>query len=125
MYMFAKHLHLTAVVLSVLLFLVRYTWLMLESPNLQKRWVKITPHIIDTVLLASAAWLCIIIAQYPFVHGWITEKFICVILYIVTAFWTLKRADTRLKKVVGGVGSIAWLLIVAKLAVTKQPLLFG
>ena len=54
MYMMAKHLHLTAVGLSILLFVIRFLYGQMNPGFLQKKWVKIVPHIIDTVLLLSA-----------------------------------------------------------------------
>ena len=44
-YVIFKHLHMTAVALSGLLFMVRGLWLLQGSTQLQAKWVKITPHI--------------------------------------------------------------------------------
>ena len=52
-YLALKHLHITFVTLSVSLFLLRGFWMWTQSPKLQQRWVKIAPHIIDTLLFAS------------------------------------------------------------------------
>lgn len=58
MYEMTKHLHLTFMLLSVLLFLTRFVLTLNASPILQKKALKIAPHIIDTfgllLLLASA-----------------------------------------------------------------------
>ncbi len=83
MYMMAKHLHMTAVGLSILFFVFRFIWSQFDATALSKKWVKILPHIIDTVLLASAIWLCIILSQYPLVNAWLTFKVVGVVLYIV------------------------------------------
>ncbi|TDF42303.1 invasion protein [Alteromonadaceae bacterium M269] len=123
MYAAIKHLHLTAVALSVLLLVLRFIWLQRSSDMLQKKWVKIVPHAIDTVLLLSAATLCVLIAQYPFVHGWITEKFIAVIIYIFMGFVALKIGKTKRTQWIGFVGAIFWLAVIGKLAVLKQPFL--
>ena len=125
MYMMVKHLHLTAVALSLILFTLRFFWTIRGSEIMQQKWVKIVPHVIDTILLASALVLCVIISQYPFVNAWLTEKVIGVVLYIVMGFWTLKFARTTALKVFGFVGALAWIVFVAKVAVFKQPLLFA
>jgi uncharacterized membrane protein SirB2 len=112
---------LTAIAISVVLFFLRFYWLQRSSGMLQKKWVKVVPHIVDTVLLSSAAVLCFLIAQYPFVHGWITEKFIAVILYIVMGLIALKLGKTKRVQWIAFVGGIFWLMLIGKLAVLKQP----
>ena len=88
---------------------------------LQKKWVKVVPHVVDTVLLSSAAVLCVLIAQYPFVHGWITEKFIAVVMYILMGLIALKLGKTKRVQWIAFVGAIFWLMLIGKLAVLKQP----
>tara|TARA_A200000113_G_C8663219_1_gene289860 strand:+ start:231 stop:602 length:372 start_codon:yes stop_codon:yes gene_type:complete len=122
MYMMAKHLHLTAVGLSILFFIFRFIWSQLDANALSKKWVKILPHIIDTVLLGSAVWLCIILSQYPFVNAWLTFKLIGVILYIVFGLFALKKAKTTLSKWAFFIAAIGVLMATAMVAVTKQPL---
>lgn len=125
MYLFVKHLHLTVVAISVSLFVLRFIWHLTGSPLLQKKWVKVVPHVVDTVLLASALTLCVLISQYPFVHSWLTEKVMGVVLYILMGFFTLKWARNNAMRCIGFVGALSWLLFTAKVAVFKQPLMFG
>ena len=122
MYMMAKHLHLTAVGLSILFFVFRFIWSQFDATALNKKWVKILPHIIDTVLLASAIWLCFILSQYPFVNAWLTFKVIGVVLYIVFGLFALKKAKTKLSKWSFFVAALVVLMATAMVAVTKQPL---
>ncbi len=122
MYMMAKHLHLTAVGLSILFFVFRFIWSQFDATALNKKWVKILPHIIDTVLLASAIWLCVILSQYPFVNAWLTFKVIGVVLYIVFGLFALKKAKTKLSKWGFFVAALLVLMATAMVAVTKQPL---
>ena len=53
-YFFIKNLHIASVALSGCLFLLRGIWMLRESTMLQQRWVRIVPHIVDTLLLTSA-----------------------------------------------------------------------
>lgn len=122
MYMMAKHLHLTAVALSILFFVFRFIWSQFDASALSKKWVKILPHIIDTILLASAIWLCFILSQFPLVNAWLTFKVIGVILYIVFGLFALKKAKTALARWSFFVAAIAVLMATAMVAVTKQPL---
>ncbi|MFZ8200728.1 invasion protein [Alteromonas portus] len=122
MYMMAKHLHLTAVGLSILFFVFRFIWSQFDATALSKKWVKILPHIIDTVLLASAIWLCVILSQYPLVNAWLTFKVIGVVLYIVFGLFALKKAKTTMSKWAFFVAALLVLMATAMVAVTKQPL---
>ncbi|GEA07703.1 SirB family protein [Alteromonas sp. KUL42] len=122
MYMMAKHLHLTAVALSILFFVFRFIWSQFDAQALSKKWVKILPHVIDTILLASAIWLCVILSQYPFANAWLTFKLIGVVLYIVLGLFALKRAKSTVGRWAFFVAALAVLMATAMVAVTKQPL---
>jgi uncharacterized membrane protein SirB2 len=122
MYMMAKHLHLTAVGLSILLFIFRFIWSQFDAGILAKKWVKVVPHIIDTLLLASAIWLCVILSQYPIVNAWLTFKVIGVISYIVLGLFALKKAKTPVGRWLCFIAALAVLMATAMVAVTKQPL---
>lgn len=122
MYVMAKHLHLTAVGLSILLFVLRFLWSQANPQALQKKWLKILPHVIDTLLLGSAIGLCFIIQQYPFVNGWVTFKLIGLLAYIGLGLVALKLGKTPLIRWAGFVGALGCLALIGKVAVTKQIL---
>ena len=52
-----QYLHISCVLLSYSLFVLRGVWMLKGSPVLQLLGVKIVPHIVDTVLLLSAITL--------------------------------------------------------------------
>ncbi|WP_408609404.1 SirB2 family protein [Alteromonas pelagimontana] len=122
--MMAKHLHLTAVGLSIFLFVLRFMWAQFNPAILQKKWAKVVPHIIDTVLLASAIWLCFLLSQYPLVTGWLTFKLIGVVLYIVLGLFALKKAKTAQGRWLCFIAALVVLASTAHVAFTKQPLFF-
>lgn len=116
MYLALKHSHITFAVLSILLFCLRGIWMLRNSEKLQRRWVKIVPHIIDTLLLLSAIALTVTINQYPFTHDWLTAKLLALIAYIVLGTIALKRGKTRNIRILAFVmalGCVAYLVWVA------------
>ena len=116
MYIAIKHIHLTAVVLSISFFLLRAFWVFLKPKMMEKRWVKVAPHIIDSVLLISAITLTILLQQYPFVDHWLTAKLLALVLYIVLGTIALKRGKTPLIKLgafFAAVATFAYILTVA------------
>jgi uncharacterized membrane protein SirB2 len=68
-YPLLKHIHVTSVVMSFAFFFVRWVWMLAGSPLLKAQLIKVLPHVIDTVLLASAIGLAILIRQYPGVNS--------------------------------------------------------
>lgn len=103
-YALIKQIHLTTIALTLALFLLRGFWMMSGSERLQARWVRIVPHVNDTLLLASGIGLAVLLAQYPLVHGWLTAKLFALIAYILLGTVALKRGRT------GGVRIAAWAL---------------
>ncbi|WP_207061697.1 SirB2 family protein [Motiliproteus sp. SC1-56] len=95
MYLLVKHLHVTAVTLSVCFFIMRAVWMLLDSSLLAQRWVRILPQLIDSALLASAISLALIIQQYPFSQGWLTAKVVALLFYIGFGTLALRRGKTK------------------------------
>ncbi|MFT6952825.1 MAG: putative membrane protein SirB2 [Paraglaciecola sp.] len=124
MYAAAKHIHLMAIALSVLIFLLRFFWTMRGSQMLHNKWVKVLPHIVDTLLLLSAATLCVLLSQYPFVTPWVTEKVLGLLMYLFMVTLALRIAKTGLMRTVGLVGALSWLAFTWLVAISKQPVLF-
>ena len=87
-YLAIKHLHITCAVLSGSFFLLRGLWMLTGSPLLLRRWVRVLPHVVDTLLLATALVLVFWSGQYPFVQPWLTAKVLALVAYIVAVALT-------------------------------------
>ncbi len=124
MYMALKHTHLMLVAISLSLLILRFVLSLRGSDLLQRKFLKIAPHVVDTLLLLSAIGLMVTIQQYPFVNPWLTEKFIGVLAYIALGVMAFKGRTTTLR-VFAFVGALGWLVLVVKVAITKTPVLFG
>ncbi|WP_086480051.1 SirB2 family protein [Oceanospirillum sanctuarii] len=122
MYAAFKHIHLLTVALSLGLFTLRGIWMLLDSDKLQKRWVKIVPHIIDTLLLVSAIGLMFQIHQYPFADGWLTAKLLGLIAYIVLGTIALKRGKTKGTRVIALVAAFAVIAYIVGVAIRHNAL---
>lgn len=103
-YFALKYVHVGAVIASFSLFFVRGLWMMAAPEKLAARWVRVVPHVIDTVLLASAIALAVTTAQYPFVQPWLTAKVLALLVYIVLGTVAIRRGRTRRVRI------IAWIL---------------
>ena len=120
-YLALKHVHVGAVALSASLFLLRAAWMLADSPRLQQRWVKVVPHLIDTILLASAIGLAAWSRQYPFVNGWLGAKVIALVIYILLGTVALKRGRTRGIRVAALGGAVLTFTYIVGVALTRDP----
>jgi uncharacterized membrane protein SirB2 len=120
-YFLIKKLHVLFVLLSIGGFLLRGAWMLSGSALLEHRVTRTLPHVIDSLLLITAIALAVMIAQYPFVAGWITAKVVGLVAYIVLGVIALRRGPTlaiRLSALLAAVATYAWIVSVA---ITKSP----
>ena len=121
-YLLLKHLHMTCAALSGALFLLRGLWMLQDSPRLGQRWVRTLPHLIDTVLLASAVTLAVWSAQYPLAQPWLTAKVGALLLYIVLGSVALKRGRSKGIRAAAFLAALATFAYIVSVALTKNPL---
>lgn len=125
-YFALKHLHILTVAISISLFVLRYVWQYRGSAMMTKRWVRIVPHVNDTLLLASGIALVLITHFYPFTPqgAWLTEKLFGVIIYIALGFIALgRRPRSQQTRWIAFLLGLVVLYIIIRLATTKIPLL--
>lgn len=121
-YLAIKYLHVGCVVLSGLGFALRGTWMLLDSPRLQQRLVRILPHLLDTLLLGSAVSLAVLSRQYPLIDAWLSAKLGGLLVYIVCGSIALKRGRSKAGRAVFlGLALLAYVYIVG-VALTRQVL---
>jgi len=120
-----KSVHIGCAVLSGSGYFIRGLWMMRESPWLQKKWVKVAPHIIDTTLLVSAVALTIQIQQYPLVHNWLTAKVLALLAYIVLGTIGIKRGKTRNIRIAAWFAAMGIFLYIVSVALTRQVIPFA
>jgi len=117
-----KHIHMTFALLSVLLFSARFVLLLMRSEKLQLKWLKILPHIVDTLLLVFGIALAVQLSINPVQQLWFAEKLLAVLAYIITGYYTLKMAKTRGLQILGYIATMGWVMLIVHLAVTKTAL---
>ncbi len=107
--------------MSYTLFFVRGLWMMRESPLLGRRWVRVVPHLVDTLLLASAITMALMSRQYPFVAGWLTTKVLALICYIGLGMVALRFGRTRKVRLTAWLAAQAVFLYMVAVAITRNP----
>ncbi|HYD80812.1 MAG TPA: SirB2 family protein [Paucimonas sp.] len=121
-YLAIKHVHMTCAALSGSFFALRGIWMLLDSPLLRRRWVRIAPHIVDTVLLASALTMVVWSGQYPFAQPWLAAKLLALLLYIMLGTIALKRGKTKRVRGAAYAGALLAFGYIVAVALTRQPI---
>lgn len=124
LYLIVKQVHVTAVLLSFSLFLVRGGLMFANVPWRQHAVLRIAPHVIDTILLTSALFLATLIQQYPFAHAWLTVKVLALVAYIALGSLALKRAATTSARAVFFALAVLTFLFIVSVARAHHPLGF-
>ncbi len=118
--MLIKTLHLICVVLSITGFIYR-VFLKLHHPEqLKQKWLKILPHIIDTLLLASAIYLIFDLQFYPTEQPWLLAKIILLFVYILLGFITLRFGRSQKMILISAIFAIGTFAMMVAIALTKQ-----
>jgi uncharacterized membrane protein SirB2 len=117
-YIILKHLHMTAAALSLIFFIVRSVWSVNGSAMLQKKFVRIAPHVIDTVLLVCGLALGFMLGIG---QSWILAKIVGVIAYIVVGTFAIKRGRTPASRGTAAVLAILIFAYIVGVAVQHNP----
>lgn len=118
-YELLKAVHVGAAALSIGGFVLRYLLMLARSPVLGARLVRVLPHVVDTVLLASALAMAWLIGALP---AWLTVKIVALLAYIVVGSIALKRGRTLAGRAVAGLVAIAIFGFIVSVAISKSPL---
>jgi uncharacterized membrane protein SirB2 len=118
-----KHVHTGAAALSISLFVLRGVWMMRSPELLRQRWARIVPHVIDTLLLASALWLAWQLGADG-TRAWLGAKVIALVAYIVLGSIALKRGRTRTVRAAAFAAALVTFAYIVSVAVAKSPLGF-
>jgi uncharacterized membrane protein SirB2 len=120
MYLLLKYLHVCVAVLTLSGFILRGYWMLCGSMLLQRRWVKIAPHIIDTIFLLSGIAL-ITLLKLPVLHSpWLLAKFAALLLYIVLGAIALRRGRTRRVRATAFMLALAMFAYIVGVALSKS-----
>lgn len=116
-----KFVHISCVLISYTLFVLRGFWMLRSSPLSQQRWVRIAPHVVDTILLGSAITLAIQLTISPLSAPWLMTKIVALLLYIALGMIALKHGKTRAIRLFAWISAQAVFLYIVAVALTHDP----
>ncbi len=124
MYHLIKLIHQSCALASLLLFTLRGIWMLRASPLRDQRWIRILPHAVDTLLLASAVALALMLQQYPLTHAWLSAKLLALLAYIGLGLVALRYGKTRGVRTMAWIAALAVFAYIVSVAFTHDPLGF-
>ncbi len=120
-----KTLHMTLAALTFVSFTLRGAGMLREAPWRRQRWVRVLPHVVDTLLFATGLALMIAIRQYPGAVPWITAKLVAVLVYIGLGMVALRFGRSRPVRAGAWIAALVVFGYIYAVAVARDPLPLG
>lgn len=120
-----KSIHIVCALLSISGFVARGILMINRSPLLTARWVKVSPHIIDTVLLLSAIVLASQWGWSALQMPWLLAKIMALLVYIILGSLALRPGRPQSVRITSWLAAIATFAYIVSVALTKNPLVVG
>ena len=113
--MILKHLHMTLAYISVLGFIARGLWRIGLGRPLASHWLRVTPHVVDTLLLATGVGLAFQLGMWPHHAPWFTTKLFLIVVYIGLGIAAFRSRPQWLRWTlfIGATGTGCWIIAVA------------
>jgi uncharacterized membrane protein SirB2 len=92
-----------------------------DSSLLRQHWVKTVPHVVDTLLLASAITLAWKIGISPLDQPWLAGKIAALLLYIGIGSIALRRGKTKRVRFFAWMSAQVVFFYIVSVAVTQDP----
>jgi len=120
-YSFLKTIHVTCVAVTFALFVSRGVLSFRNPARPYTRLLRIAPHVVDTVLLASAVAMSVLSRQYPFAEDWLTAKLAALIVYIGAGMIALSARHAVRVRVTAWLFALAVFGYIVSVALTRNP----
>ncbi len=114
--------HVTCVVISGSLFVVRYARLRIYPNQPLPKALKVLPHINDTALLLCAIGMLSLIGLNPFTTPWLLAKIVALILYIVLGMICMRSLPGSRRQSVSFVAAISVFAYIVLVGLSKQAI---
>ncbi len=123
-YLLFRHLHMSLAVISICGFALRWTGRMQQSPWVFTRAARVLPHVVDTLLLASAMAMLALADQVPVGMDWLGAKISGLVVYILLGITAMRSAPERSRSLPAFVAAVLVFCWIVSVAVSKSPLGF-
>ena len=120
-YSIVRTVHIVCACISIGLFAARGAMQLAGLDWRRWRWLKVLPHVNDTVLLAAAVALAWMSAQYPLVQPWLTAKVLALFVYVGIASVALRQGVSAGARAMAFAAALASVGYIVGVAITRSP----
>jgi len=118
----AKEIHLFCAVVTFLGFVGRGILIMRRSALMRQRWLKIVPHVNDTMLFATAIYLAVQLNIAPWDTLWLGVKVLVVLLYIGLGMIVMRPSFSFNTRITLWFVELIVFGYIVSIALTKSPM---
>ncbi len=116
-----KAIHVGSAILSLSGFALRGALMLRGSALLETRFARTAPHLVDSVLLASAIALAWVSGQSPLTQSWIGAKVIALFAYVLLGAIALRRGRTLRIRAIALAFALLTALYIVSVAMMRTP----
>lgn len=112
--------HISCATISISLFVLRGGLQFSGVQWRRWRWLRIAPHINDTLLLSAAIALSWISHQYPLQQPWLSAKVAALLLYIVLGQIAFRSGASRSQQLLAFLAALATVAYIVLVAINRS-----
>jgi uncharacterized membrane protein SirB2 len=117
-----KLIHVSAAAISIIGFVARFALRWSGSPLLQRRALRIIPHVNDTVLLGAALAMLWLARVNPVQLPWLSAKIVALLIYIALGMIALRPRTGGAARLAAFIGALLAFAHIVAAALTRSPL---
>ena len=121
-YMTIRAVHIACACFSIALFAGRAAMQLAGIDWRRWRWLKVAPHVNDTVLLSAAIALAWKSAQYPWDQPWLAAKVLTLFVYVGVGSVALRPAASAQVRGVAFAAALASVFYIVAVAMTRSAM---
>ena len=119
-YLTVRTVHVACAGISIGLFAARGLMQLGDVDWRRWRWLRIAPHLNDTVLLGAAVALAVMSGQFPFAQTWLTAKVLALCAYIALGRMALGKNVPPPRRRIAFVAAMLSVSYIVAVALTRS-----
>ncbi|MFQ5547954.1 MAG: SirB2 family protein [Woeseia sp.] len=121
MYLTLKFIHVGVAIASIAGFVLRGVWMFRNPENLERRIVRIAPHVVDTAFLITGIWLVVLLRLDVLREDWLVAKLLALVGYVLLGAIALRRGRTIHIRGAAFIAALSTYLYIVGIAINKSP----
>ena len=117
-----KTVHVSCALVSIAGFTLRGYWMIIDDPLLRSRLTRVLPHLLDTLLLASAIGMLLLWQANPLAIDWLSAKLVALLVYIGLGMVAFRFGRSRRARILAYALALLTAGYIVTVAYTKSPL---